>query len=82
MEFEADAVACRTAGAKPFISSLCKLSVLSERYSLYENIIANLLSQKQYIKEYWSGYEFVDMLIAKDEQLHLSCNDILDSEFA
>lgn len=80
MEFEADAVACRTVGAKPFISSLCKLPVLSERYSLYENIIADLLSQKQYIKEYWSGYEFVDMMIAKDQQLHLSCNDILDSE--
>lgn len=44
MEFEADAVACRTVGAKPFISSLCKLSVLSERYGLYENVIVVLIS--------------------------------------
>ena len=80
MEFEADAVACRVVGAKPFISSLCKLSVLSERYSLYENLIASLLSEKQYLKEYWNGYDYVDDLIAKDEKLQLSCNDILNSE--
>lgn len=80
MEFEADAVACRIVGARPFISSLCKLSVLSERYNLYENLIANLLSEKQYLEEYWNGYDYVDGLISKDEQLQLSCHDVLESE--
>ena len=80
MEFEADAVACRIVGAKPFISSLCKLTVLSERYNLYENLIASLLSEKQYLEKYWNGYDYVDSIIAKDEQLRLSCDDVLDSE--
>ena len=80
MEFEADAVACRIVGAKPFISSLCKLTVLSERYNLYENLIASLLSEKQYLEKYWDGYDYVDSIIAKDEQLRLSCDDVLDSE--
>lgn len=80
MEFEADAVACRTVGAKPFISSLCKLSVLSERYNLYENVILSLLSQKHYLEEYWKGYEYVDELLSKDEQFQITCKDVLESQ--
>ena len=67
MEFEADAVACRIVGAKPFISSLCKLDVLSERYGLYENVVAKLLQDKRYIDDYAKGYEIVEGMIAEDE---------------
>lgn len=80
MEFEADAVACRNIGAKPFVSSLCKLPVLSKRHSTYETVIAGLLPKNKYLPEYWRGYDLVDRIIADDEHLHLTCNDILTSE--
>ena len=52
MEFEADAVACRIVGVKPFISSLYKLDFLSSRYGLYEDVVTKLLQNKRYIDDY------------------------------
>ena len=80
MEFEADAVACRIVGAKPFISSMSKLSVLSERYNLYENIIANLIGEQRHLSNYWKGYEYVDGLLSDDENIKVSYNDVLSAE--
>ena len=67
MEFEADAVACKIVGARSFISSICKLEVLSGRYGTYENIIARLLQEKKYVGDYERGYEIVENLLAEDE---------------
>ena len=79
MEFEADAVACRIVGAKPFISSLCKLDVLSERYGLYENVVAKLLQDKRYIDDYAKGYEIVEGMIAEDEGIKVSFDKSLET---
>ena len=72
MEFEADSVACRIVGAKPFISSICKLEVLSSRYEIFEKVIVQLLQEKRYITDYGKGYEIVDKLIADDEEISIS----------
>ena len=39
-----------------------------------------MLSQKYYLEEYWKGYEYVDELISKDEQLQITCKDVLESQ--
>lgn len=67
MEFEADAVACRIVGAEPFISSLCKMELLSNRFGIYEKVLMNLLEEKKYLVEYGMGYDVVERLIAEDE---------------
>lgn len=79
MEFEADAVACRIVGAKPFVSSLCKLEILSSRFGLYENVIANLLNEKRYVADYAKGYDIVESMIADDEGIKISYNKTLDT---
>lgn len=79
MEFEADNVACRAVGAKPFISALYKLQILTQRYSVYERVIADLLTEKRILDEYWKGYEFITNNISKDEQLQVTNTDILES---
>lgn len=79
MEFEADSVACRIVGAKPFISSLCKLNIISERNSTYENIVTNLISNWQYINNYWAGYEIVCSLLQDEGQVRFTNEDIIDS---
>lgn len=76
MEFEADAVACKIVGARPFISSICKLEVLSRRYGMYENIIARLLQEKKYIGDYERGYEIVENLFAEDEGEYISYDQL------
>lgn len=79
MEFEADAVACRVVSAEAMISALYKLDTISNRYGLYENVIASLLTEKHYLKDYWSGYDTVENMLAKDEELSITCTDILTS---
>ena len=79
MEFEADSVACRIVGAKPFVSSLCKLEVLSGRYGLFENVVAKLLHERRYIIDYEKGYEIVEKLIADDENLLISYDTPLET---
>ena len=79
MEFEADSVACRIVGAKPFVSSLCKLEVLSSRFGIFENVMAKLLSEKRYIAAYQKGYELVDKLIADDERLPIAFDSSLET---
>ena len=79
MEFEADSVACRIVGAKPFVSSLCKLEVLSGHYGLFENVVAKLLHERRYIIDYEKGYEIVEKLIADDENLLISYDTPLET---
>ncbi len=80
MEYEADAVACRIVGTRPFISSLYKLPILDERYEEYTRLIEALLSEKRSLSEYWAGYEYVFSKISDDTKLYLSCKDILTAE--
>lgn len=79
MEFEADSVACKIVNAKSFISSLCKLENLSNKYSAYENVIANTLSKRQNLKEYWQGYVFVYEQLSKSENLYIEKDTILET---
>ena len=79
MEFEADTVACKVAGARAQISSLCKIETLSERYSAYENAIANILGKGYFIPGYWEGYVFVYEQIAKSENLFVDKDTLLDA---
>ena len=80
MEYEADAVACRIVGARPFISSLHKLPVFQEWYDEYENVINGLLSENKSLASYWSGYDYVFKKVSDDAQLHLTCRDIQTAE--
>lgn len=79
MELEADSVACKVVDAKSFISSLCKLVTLSNRFSVYENVIANTLSKRQYLKEYWQGYIFVYEQLSKSENLYIENDTLLEA---
>lgn len=79
MEFEADSVACRIVGTKPFISSMCKLEVLSSRYEIFEKVIVQLLQEKRYITDYGKGYEIVDKLIADDEEISIAYDRPLET---
>ena len=79
MEFEADSVACKIVGAKPFISSLCKLDILSNRFSAYENVIADTLSKEHYVPEYWQGYVFVYGQFSKSDGLRVDKDGMLDA---
>lgn len=79
MEFEADSVACRIVGARPFISSLCKLDIISERSRTYENIVTNLMSNWQYMSNYWAGYEIVCSILQVEGQVRFTSEDIIES---
>ena len=79
MEFEADTVACRVAGSKAMISSLCKLNILSERFSTYENVLTNLIENGNWLKEYWEGYIMVYKRINQSENLVIESKDILEA---
>lgn len=79
MEFEADSIACQIVGAKPFISSMCKLEVLSSRHEIFEKVIVQLLEGKRYISDYGKGYEIVDKLIADDEEIFITYDSPLET---
>ena len=79
MEFEADTVACKIAGARAVISSLCKLETLSARYSAYENVIANTLGKGRFVPDYWECYVFVYEQISKSESLFVDKDTLLDA---
>lgn len=79
MEFEADSVACNIVGARSFISSLCKLDILSSRFSAYENVIADTLSKGHYVPEHWQGYVFVYGQLSKSDGLRVDKNTLLDA---
>ena len=77
MEFEADSIACRTAGTDVFYSSLCKLEALYERHSTYQDIVDNLLSDKRYLYNYDMGYDTMMKLYNSDEEHPISYNQML-----
>lgn len=79
MEFEADAVACKIAGTKPFVSSLCKLEILSSRYRAFEDVVTKLLREKRFLVDYEKGYEIVEHLIADDEKLFITYDTPLET---
>lgn len=79
MEFEADIVACKIVGTQPFISSLCKLEILSDRYSAYEKVLADTLAQGHYVPEYWQGYVFIYGQLSKCDKLTVEKNILLDA---
>lgn len=78
MEFEADTVACKVVGARPFISSLCKLETLSDRYSTYEKVIADTLTQGHYMPEFWQTYIFVYGQLSNSDKLTVEKDTSLD----
>lgn len=77
MEFEADVVACHIAGCKPHISALCKVEIVSSHFDIYEQMIGDLLQERNSIKSYFDGYSFVYEQLSKDEDLYVSCLDTL-----
>ncbi len=79
MEFEADIVACKIVGARSFISSLCKLEILSDRYSTYEKLLADTLAQGHYVPEYWQGYVFIYEQLSRGDKLTVEKNILLDT---
>jgi len=79
MEFEADVVACKVVGAKSFISSLCKLEVLSDRFQIFENVVVKLLRDERYLSNYAKGFDLVDRLIGEDEGIIISFDKTLES---
>lgn len=78
MEFEADTVACKVVGARPFISSLCKLETLSDRYSTYEKVIADTLTQGHYVPVFWQTYIFVYGQLSNSDKLTVEKDTSLD----
>lgn len=56
-----------------------KLDILSNRFSAYENIIADTLSKGHYVPEYWQGYVFVYGKLSKSDELHVGQDTILDA---
>ena len=79
MEFEADAVACRIVGVKPFISSLYKLDFLSSRYGLYEDVVTKLLQNKRYIDDYAKGFAIVERMIADEDGTSISFDETIET---
>ncbi len=77
MEFEADAVACHIADAKSHISALCKIEIMSSRFAVYEQMVFELLKEKNSVRHYLDGYSFVCELLSKDEGLDISSCDTL-----
>ena len=79
MEFEADAVACSIVGHDAMISSLCKLDTISERYSLYEKAIFNLIQNGSCPSDFWKGYLFFDKLISENDAFFIDYSDVFTS---
>lgn len=75
MEYEADSVACNVAGAKPFISSLCKTDLTMERYNEFQSVLGALLSQKKCLDDFVGGYDKVFKCLSEDEKFHFSNNE-------
>lgn len=79
MEFEADAVACSIVGHDAMISSLCKLDTISERYSLYEKAIFNLIQNGSRPSDFWKGYLFFDKLISENDAFYINYSNVFTS---
>ncbi len=77
MEFEADAEACHIAGARPHISALCKTEIMSKRFAIYEQMVFELLKEKNSVKHYLDGYSFVCEQFSQDEKLNIGPLDVI-----
>lgn len=79
MEFEADLVACKLVGAKPFISSFYKTEILAQRFDDYMNVLDCLISDKKSLKNFVGGYDNVFDRLSEEDNIHVSNTDIFVS---
>lgn len=62
MEYDADAIACESVGPDVFISALCKLEVLANRESLYQDCLRDLMEDGKIVSDYFAGLRTAEKL--------------------